>query len=83
MMTRKLTNKELKGMLLQMKQDAWKDHAPIHPDNLGYLLAYPLLGENFRLVMQRAKRLAMVLHMVIFDRGEYIEFRVWKRSEST
>ena len=32
-----------------------------------------------REIMQRAKRLAMVLHMVIFDRGEYIEFRTWKR----
>jgi hypothetical protein len=72
MMTKKLTNKELRGMLLQMKK---QNSQP----SRGYLLAYPLLGENFRLVMQRAKRLAMVLHMVIFDRGAHIEFRTWKR----
>jgi hypothetical protein len=74
-MTRKLTNKELRNMLLQMKQAL-----PIANTNYKvFLLDYSLFGNNFKIVMQRAKRLAMALHMVIFDRGDYIEFRTWKR----
>jgi hypothetical protein len=77
-MTRKLTNRELKAMLLHMSQEV-KRTSPVDPKTMGYLIGYSLLGDNFQAVMRRAKRLALVLHMVIFDRGMHIEFRTWKR----